>query len=88
MKILFLASASYRGGATFSLINTIIGLKEKGVNIMVVTPEDGYLCKVLSNNYIPYKILPVSLSIWPVIKSLRDIILFLPRLFRTLSIKK
>ena len=86
MKILFLASASYRGGATFSLINTIIGLKEKGVNIMVVTPEDGYLCKVLSNNYIPYKILPVSLSIWPVIKSLRDIILFLPILFRTLSI--
>lgn len=84
MKILCIASASYRGGATFSLINTILGLKGMGFEILVVTPEKGYLCDILKKNNIPFLLSPVSLSIWPSSNSLRDFILFFPRLFRTL----
>lgn len=83
MKILCIASASFRGGATISLINTLLGLKKKGVEIFLVTPEEGYLCDVMRDNGIRYDIVPMTFTVWPRIESLGGLIKFPYRLLRS-----
>lgn len=65
MRLLTIVSDSCRGGATFSFINLILGLKEKGVDICVVTPRTGYLTDVLDENIIEYFVVPFDFSVWP-----------------------
>lgn len=73
MKILFIASASYRGGATLSLISLIDGIQQKGVDVHVITPTSGFLCKELDKLNVTYSIIPIHFSVWPPYKSLSDI---------------
>lgn len=83
MKVLSIASDSAKGGATISLLNTLKGLKkDKKVEIHVVTPRDGYLCRELDRSSIPYSIFPFCFSIWPAYTSFGDILLFPLRLFK------
>lgn len=88
MKLLCIASASYRGGATISLINTLIGLKNKGVDILVLTPTHGFLCDIMAINSIKYEIIPMRFSVWPKILTVTDFIKFPGRLLKAMIINK
>jgi glycosyltransferase involved in cell wall biosynthesis len=79
MRLLTIASASYRGGATFSLLNLLTGLKRKGVDIFVVTTEPGFLCDELTKEDIPYKILDIRFAVWPPCRNVKDVCMFFPR---------
>ena len=79
MRLLSIASASYRGGATFSLLNTLKGLKDKGVDILVVTPENGFLCEELEKYDIEYRKVSVVFSVWPPARNLTDLIKYILR---------
>ncbi len=82
MKILCIVSSSFAGGATFSLLNTLHGLKSNGRDILVVTPEEGFLCNDLNKLQIPYTLQPIVFSVWPPLNSIKDIIKFIPRLIK------
>lgn len=88
MKLLSIASASFIGGATFSLLNLLKGLKEKGIEIEVIVPNYGFLCAELSKINIPYHYCPVPFAIWPPHKNLKDYILYFPRFVRTFLLNK
>ena len=65
MKILSVVSDSIRGGATISFINLVVGLKRRGVEVVVVTPRSGYLTEVLQRNGIKYFVISFGFSVWP-----------------------
>lgn len=63
-KILFVASASFWGGATVALFNMVSYLA-KNFDVRVVVPSYGMLCEKLDQEGIQYYVVPCSLSIWP-----------------------
>lgn len=65
MKLLSIASSSVKGGATISLLNTLRGLKHKGIEIRVVVPQKGYLTEMLENEDIEYILCDVPYWAWP-----------------------
>lgn len=65
MRLLVIASDSIKGGATISLINTLLGLKKKGVEIFVIVPRSGFLTEVLEKELINYYVIPFGFSCWP-----------------------
>lgn len=85
-RILFVVSASFRGGATVSFINLVRELRKQGVDMRVVTPEPGYLCNILERYQIPYDILPIRQIIFPMLRSgknfVRDAMLYIPRILK------
>ena len=82
MKILSIASSSIKGGATVSLLNTLIGLKKRGVDIVVAVPQKGYLTSILENEKIKYYIIPAPFWSLPSIYSITDLIKFPLRLLK------
>ncbi len=82
MRLLTIVSASFRGGATFSLLNLLQGLIKEGVEIFVITPEDGFLCEELVKRHIPYRIVPIRFDAFPPLSSAIDYPKFLPRLIK------
>lgn len=86
MKLLTIVSDSICTGAAISLLNLILGLKQKGIEIEVITPRDGFLCSELKKNGIKYHIIPYVFSVYPPTKDFKDLVKFLPRLFKTLVI--
>ena len=82
MKILSIASDSICGGATFSLLNLLRGLKQKGAEISVLTPCAGYLCCELDKIGIPYHIVPYYATVWPPMRTPDDWWKFIPRILR------
>lgn len=85
-RILFVVSASFRGGATVSFVNLVRELMKNGVDMRVVTPERGYLCDVLDRYQIPYDILPVRQIIYPMLRRdnnfVKDALLYIPRIIK------
>ena len=88
MRLLSIASASVIGGATFSLLSLLKGLKDKGVDIEVVVPTNGFLCEELSKIGISYHICKVPFAVLPSHKSIRDFILYFPRLARSILLNE
>ncbi len=72
MRLLTIASGAGCTGATISLINLLCGLNERGVKIMVIVPEDGFLCNELIKANIPFRIIPYHFSIWPSFQSIKE----------------
>ncbi|WP_167761945.1 glycosyltransferase family 4 protein [Barnesiella sp. WM24] len=72
MRLLTITSGAGCTGATISLLNLINGLSKKGVKIMVVIPEEGFLCRELTKSGIPFKVIPYKFSIWPSFQSLKE----------------
>ncbi|GHU72238.1 glycosyl transferase family 1 [Spirochaetia bacterium] len=63
------------------------GLIIKGVDPVVILPEYGGLCEYLLRDKITFKVLPYYFSMYPPLRGnymLRDIALFMPRVFRML----
>lgn len=94
MRLLTIATDPNAGGSAISLLNLLIGLKNSGIEIMVIIPRKGFLSNHLEANNIQYTTIPfLRYSIWPPKKSIKDKVLFLPRLIswrllEYLSIKK
>ena len=82
MKLLSIASSSIKGGATVSLLNTLIGLKNRGVDIVVAVPQKGYLTSILENEKIKYYIIPAPFWALPNIYRITDLIKFPVRLLK------
>lgn len=72
MRFLTITSGAGCTGATISLLNLLKGLHAHGVKIMVIIPEEGYLCRELIKVNIPFKVIPYHFSIWPSFQSLKE----------------
>lgn len=85
IKVVYILNSSNKyGGASKSFISMLKGLIQFGVKPYIITVERGGLCDTFEQMDIEYFIYKYFLHIYPPIKSSRDYILFLPRLFRTL----
>ena len=84
IKVLYIAHSSELHGAGFALLNILKAFKHRPVESIVVLPQKGDLCKELNKIGIAYKFVPLAMSIYPNLKSIRDYVLFFPRLFRML----
>lgn len=83
MKILYVISSTDEcGGATKSFLNMVKGVKERGNEIIVITPDDLGVSKMLKSLGIVVYSFPFSFDIWPSIPLSKGIILYLPRLIR------
>lgn len=85
MRVLIIASASRRGGATVSLVNLVKGLAVRDVEVLVTTPEEGYLTDELSRYGIQWRIAPAPFAIMPPSGGLRNALFAIPRFIRRLS---
>lgn len=80
MRLLTIATDPNAGGSAISLLNLLIGLKNSGIEIMVIIPRKGFLSDHLYLNKIKYTTIPyLRYSIWPPTKSFKDKMLFVPR---------
>lgn len=82
MKLLTIASSSIKGGATVSLLNTILGLRNRGIDIVVAVPEKGYLTNILESEKIKYYITPLPFWSRPNINDIKDFLKFPIRLLK------
>lgn len=88
MKILYIVESSAPYGANKCLIDIIDFIIRKGDQPFVVGSEDGPLANWLAERGVPFKSLGHKLSIYPRAKTLKDKILFLPKVlvFRLINI--
>lgn len=84
IKVLYLISNADPYGSNIALLNLLDQLLQKGVIPIVVMWKYGKICKILEKKGIKYYIVKYRYSVYPKFKTLKDIILFLPLLFRTL----
>ncbi len=81
MKILYIVnSTNMSGGATKSFMTMILGLKGMGVEPHVVTPDKEGLYNILKDLGVAVLQLNYRMNVYPDFVSLKDKILFLPRL--------
>ena len=85
MKIVFLITVTALEGSTYSLFQLIRGLKEKGVECMVIATRKGYYCEIMEQEGIPYQIIRYRNSLLPSFKTFRDKLLFIPLLILLLE---
>ncbi|WP_268959236.1 glycosyltransferase family 4 protein [Plesiomonas shigelloides] len=81
MKILYIVESCAPYGANKCLIDIIDFLIRKGDRPFVVGSEYGTLSERLSEMGVPFKLLGHKLSIYPRAKTIKDKVLFLPKLF-------
>lgn len=79
LRMIALFSNPYRDGSTISTLETIKGLNEMGVQILVIVREEGFLTEVLRAEKIKYVILPLPFWQLPNKRNFIDTIKFLPR---------
>lgn len=65
MKLLTFTASSEKDGSSVSLLNTLVGLKKKGVEICVIVPKDGWLTERLKEENIDYFICTIPYWAWP-----------------------
>lgn len=83
MRILSISPTSEAGGSVKSLITLAKGLKDQGHEITVVAPRKGYLVDILKENNIDvYLNRYIVFNVWPPTSSIKNIILWLPKLLR------
>lgn len=84
MKLLSIANSHTKDGSSISLLITLLGLKERGVEIKVVLPYEGFLSEELKKNGIDYILSPITYWACPTVNNLADCFKFIPKLIRTL----
>lgn len=90
MRVLYIVNATLLyGGATKSFLLLLEGMKRKGVTPYVVTPDGDGLCLRLKEMGIRYFVMPYRANTYPRYRSVKDLLLFFPRLFmrRLLSLR-
>jgi len=84
LKVLYIVNHAVPYGANVALLNILDGVQGRGVMPMVVLGEKGVLCEELEKRDIRYEVVKHHFSAFPGLTSLRDYVLFLPKLFRML----
>lgn len=81
MKVVYVTnSTTLFGGGSKAFVNMLNGLMKKGIEPLVVFPNSEGLCLQFKHRGIPTKIMNYRMSVYPPMKSLKDLLLFLPRL--------
>lgn len=81
MRVIYILNATDRyGGATKAFLSLAEGLMASGVQIAVVVPDEEGVCSVLRDRHIPFHRLVYRNCVYPPLCSVRDVILFVPRL--------
>lgn len=89
MKVLYIAHSAEMQGAGFALLNMLQGVLRYKVIPYVLVPSEGTLTITLKKMGIPFLVIPFYNAIYPRLNAtLRDIVLFVPRLFRILIYNK
>ena len=79
-KIVYvLSSARALGGASKSFLMMLEGVARLGVEPIVVVPDDGPICKPLQEMNIGYIVVHYRFATYPEKRTLKDLLLFLPR---------
>ncbi len=84
MKVLFIAHSSEIQGSGKSMLALIQTLQKLGVEIEVLLPGKGPLCNDLKKMKVPICKVPFYLSVYPPKNNLRDFVLYVPRLARSI----
>lgn len=81
MKVLYIISATQvTGGGSKSFLNLLYGVMRKGVEPMVVCPDKGQIYQDLKAQGIPVAVAFCRFSTYPPIVTIKDKLMFLPRL--------
>ncbi len=86
IKILYLVHDSTLYGANVALLNIINGMQESNVECMVAIWSYGSMCEELEKRKINFQIIHSQFHIYPRVKSLRNVIAFIPRLIQMLIV--
>lgn len=82
MRVLYVAnSVSMSGGDNKSLLTLLRGVRTKGVEPFVVIPGNTELCCLLKKEGFPVAVVNYRMNVYPNFSTLKDKMLFLPRLF-------
>ncbi len=82
MRVVYFAPTSSLYGDNIALLNTLQILACKGITPLIMTSAEGAFTEKLRELGYNYLICLVDSNFWPSCKSLKDIIMFLPRFFR------
>ena len=89
MKVLYIAHSAEMQGAGFALLNMVQGVLRYKVVPYVFVPSEGTLTITLKKMGISFLVIPFYNAIYPRLNvTLRDIVLFVPRLLRILIYNK
>lgn len=81
MNVLYIVnSTDIFGGATKSFLTLVNGLATYGINRYVITPNKGDLYQELLRQGVPVMAIPYRMGVYPNSRTLKDYLLFLPRL--------
>ena len=81
MKVLYVVNSTRTaGGATKSFLTLLFGMAESGIEPFVVTPDKGDLYQMLNDKGIGTLAVGYRINIYPNRSTLKDLVLFLPRL--------
>lgn len=81
MRVIYILSPTIPfGGAAKSLLATVMQLRNSGVTPLMVMPDEGELCSRLRENGVEYRVLNYRFGVYPPVHSLKDFVLFVPRL--------
>jgi glycosyltransferase involved in cell wall biosynthesis len=84
-KILYVTHSSGLYGDNKALLNILDGVLAKGLIPFIVLDSEGKMCDELKIRNIDYQFIKNYFFIYPPLRSLRDLLLFTPRLFRTMG---
>lgn len=82
-KVLYVTFSSGLYGDNKALLNILDGVLAKGLIPFIVLATEGKMCEELKSRNIEYQFIKSCFFIYPPLCSLRDLFLFIPRLFRT-----
>lgn len=89
MRVIYILSSTMPyGGATKSFLTMVTQLQHAGVVPLVVVPDNGGVCNRLSELGIEYRVLSYRLGVYPPTGSLKDLLLFIPRLLGRIYINR
>jgi glycosyltransferase involved in cell wall biosynthesis len=86
IKVLYIVNHAVPYGANVALLNILDNITSYGIEPMVVVGKDGRLCEELEKRNIPFTKVNHFFSVYPVAKSFRNKVAFIPRLLQRLLI--
>lgn len=86
LKVIYIVNHAPLYGSNIALLNILDGLLFSVVEPMVVIGEKGALCEKLESRGIKYTLIKHFFTIYPQLNSLRDVVLYVPRLLRMLIV--
>lgn len=89
MKVIFVAhSIDVYAGSTKALLSLLEGLMKRSVIPLVILPKKEKLTEILQSKGIAVFVLDYRMAVYPPMRSLRDYVMFLPRLLGRIWLNK